>query len=52
MHVGGVAGEKDAAGAVADGLPVMEPEVGKPHGVTQAQRAAGEGVRDRLQLGE
>jgi hypothetical protein len=52
VHVGGVAGEKDATGALADGLPVMEPEVGTPHGVAQSQRPAGESVRDRLQLDE
>jgi len=52
VHVGGIAGKKDAAGAVADGLPVMEPEVRKPHGVAQAQRATGKCVRNRLQVDE
>jgi hypothetical protein len=52
VHVGGVAGEKDTAGAVVDGLAVMKQEVRQPHRVAQAQLAAGEPIGDRLQVGQ
>ena len=52
VHVGGVAGDEDTAGTVVDGLPVMEPEVRQPDRIAQPQLAAGEGVDERLQVGE
>ena len=52
VDVGGVAGEEDAAGPVAGGVAVMQPEVGQPDRVAQPQAAAGVGVGDGLQVGE
>jgi hypothetical protein len=52
VNMGRVTGEEDAAGSVAGGVAVMEPEVGSPDGVAQPQAAAGEVLDERLQLGE
>jgi hypothetical protein len=52
VHVGGVAGEEDAARAVAGGVPVMEAEVRHPDRVAEPQPTPGEGVGDRVQVGE
>ena len=37
MDVGGVAGQEDAAGAVAGGAAVVEPEVAHPDRVVEPQ---------------
>jgi len=52
VDVGGVAGKEHAAGPVAGGVAVVEPEVGQPCRVAQAQPATGEAVDDGLQVAQ